>query len=110
MGVNVNSSFLLHGANSQFHIPLYESNFIESYYIPSLNIINEMNDELRDLHLELYKTGDTEFVNEANLLKALSDKINAILSGILKAIKKVNWMQLTNSCQKGRNLLLNQKV
>ena len=89
MGVNVNSSFLVHGANSQFHIPLYESNFIESYYLPSLNIINEMNDEMRNLHLELYKTEEMEFVNEANLLKTLSDRINAIFSGILAAIKRV---------------------
>ncbi len=96
MGVNINSSFLLSNANSKFHIPVYESNFIESYYLPSLSIINEMNDSIRSAHLELYKLSDIEFLDEGTLMQDFMSKINDIITTIIKTIKKIKDVMISN--------------
>lgn len=112
MGVNINSSFLLSNANSKFHIPVYESNFIESYYLPSLSIINEMNDSIRSAHLELYKLSDVEFLDEGTLMQDFMSKINDIITTIIKTIKKIKDVMISNinkMLAKARSVNLNQE-
>lgn len=89
MGLNMSSSLLLKDANSKFDIPLYQNPINEYYYLPSLNIVQEINDDIREVKMELYQLGQMEFVNEANILKTINDTIMRIIHAILLAIDKI---------------------
>ena len=86
MGLNVHHTLMLENANLQFLIPDYTNYNIDSFYLRSLEKMNEYNHELRQAHLEFYCI-DNEYLSE-NALSSIIQRVNKIFNSILDFIKK----------------------
>ena len=89
MGVNINSSLFMRGANERFKFSLLEAAYEESYYVPALNVISNIKEELSMANLEFFKLSEEEFLTEGATIQMVARKISEILDAIVKNIKKV---------------------
>lgn len=88
MGVNMCSSLLINKNTTNKDIPL-RIPAMESYYISSLSTISELNESLRNMHIELHEMSSLNILSEANVLKQFTVNINKIIDSILAAINTV---------------------
>lgn len=94
MGINISPSLLLN--EDTFDIStLCSVPVIESYYLPCLDMIHEVNTMIRNSHLELYKIIEMDEdvaldpVQEANIINTFVKKIGEIFDKIIQGIKKI---------------------
>lgn len=88
MGVNMCSSLLVNRRTTNIDIPLRVPT-MESYYIPSLSVINDLNEELRKTHIELYEMSTIGILSEANVLRQVTVTINKIIDSVINALRTV---------------------
>ena len=92
MGLNMNYTLLMEGANKQFDMPEYKSVYISPCYEEAyiLETINDLRLEIINSNYELINIYENvENLDEAGILRSFDATINKMLRGVLATIKKM---------------------
>ena len=92
MGLNMNYTLLMEGANKQFDMPEYKSVYISPCYEEAyiLETINDLRLEIINSNYELINIYENvENLDEAGILRNFDATVNKMLRGVLATIKKM---------------------
>lgn len=89
MGVNINSAFMLEGANLKYHIPVAVSCATPDPILESIRMFSEAKEELRAAKLEFYQVIEEggDILNES-VLQTVWSKIGKVIDTVIKALVK----------------------